>query len=90
MATAPQHNMVMTGAEESGAEEWRCPRCGRRLLLRWRPLFQKLVLEPGDERVRHVGAKGGVAVGPVDVDPGRAASLPADDARWLADNGMDG
>jgi hypothetical protein len=86
MSTATQHTMMRTRSTESGAEEWRCPHCGRRLLLQWRP-FEKVVLEPGDERVQHIGAKGGVGVGMVDV-PSSPVALPEDQVRWLAENGI--
>jgi hypothetical protein len=87
MSTATQHTMMRTGSTESGAEEWRCPHCDRRLLLQWRP-FEKLVLDPGDEQVQHVGAKGGVDVGAVDVRLSCPVVLPEDQARWLAANGI--
>jgi DNA-directed RNA polymerase subunit RPC12/RpoP len=87
MSTGTQHTMMRTGSTKSGAEEWRCPHCGRRLVLQWRP-FQRVVLDPGDERVQHIGAKGGVDAGTVDVRPSSRVTLPEDQARWLAENGM--
>ena len=47
-----------TGAVTS-VEEWTCPACGRRLLVKWRP-FQRMVLEHGDGTVVHTGSKGPV------------------------------
>ena len=44
------HTMTLVGQVESGAEEWVCPRCGRRMLLRWPPDYQKLVLDEGDDK----------------------------------------
>jgi len=77
--------MVLSGQAGPDAEEWACPRCGRRMLLRWPPQFEKLVLEPGDTTAVHVGAKGGVRAGGI-----TAARLPADeDQRWLRENGID-
>ena len=55
------HTMVLVGPRQPGAEEWFCPACGRRLLMEWPPRYAKLVVEPGDEAVTHVGGKGGVA-----------------------------
>lgn len=49
------HDMQMVRAHESGVEEWSCPTCGRRILLRWPPAYEKRVLEPGDEKANHVG-----------------------------------
>jgi hypothetical protein len=87
MSTAARYTMMRTGSTASGAEEWRCTDCSRRLLLQWRP-FEKVVLDPGDERVQHVGAKGGVDVGTVDMHPPYPVALPEDEARWLAENGI--
>ncbi|WUI03219.1 hypothetical protein OHR68_15875 [Spirillospora sp. NBC_00431] len=50
------HEMRMVRIEESGLEEWACPTCGRRMLLRWPPHYEKRVVEPGDERACHVGS----------------------------------
>jgi DNA-directed RNA polymerase subunit RPC12/RpoP len=86
MAATTQHTMMRTGSTPSGAEEWWCPHCGRRLLVQWRP-FEKVVLDPGDERVQHVGAKGGMTVGTADVRP-VPDTLPEEQRRWLAENGI--
>ncbi|WP_250009214.1 hypothetical protein [Actinoplanes sp. M2I2] len=51
------HEMIAVGSSEAGTEEWSCPRCGRRLLLRWPPHFSRTVLHPGDDRVLHVGGR---------------------------------
>jgi len=52
------HEMVLAVTHPSGAEEWFCPVCGRRFLLKWPPAYQKIVLEPGDEYAAHSGSKG--------------------------------
>ncbi|GAA1863641.1 hypothetical protein [Actinomadura bangladeshensis] len=38
----------------SGLEEWACPSCGRRILLRWPPHYVKHVLDHGDEEACHI------------------------------------
>jgi hypothetical protein len=85
------HQMKRAGIRENGAEEWLCRSCGRHLLLRWSPEYQKLVLEPGDEYATHAGATAGVQLGPLEVvapvDP--LAGPGSDWRRWLADNGID-
>ena len=89
---ADKHEMVLSSRVEQGveqgaeqAEEWTCPRCGRRLLLRWPPHLEKLVLEHGDVTAIHVGGKGGVRAGGI-----TAASLPPGaDGQWLHDHGID-
>ncbi|WP_131736818.1 hypothetical protein [Actinomadura roseirufa] len=52
MRKAHEMRMVRTG--KSGLEEWVCPTCGRRLMLRWPPHYEKVVAEPGDEEAGHV------------------------------------
>ena len=51
------HQMVLETTHSSGAEEWYCPTCGRRFLLRWPPTYEKVVIEPGDEFAAHSGSK---------------------------------
>jgi hypothetical protein len=46
----------------SGAEEWACAECGRRILMQWPPNYKRVVLEPGDEFAIHSGSKGGLNV----------------------------
>src|SRR5262245_23033894 len=52
------HQMLLETTHNSGAEEWYCPTCGRRFLLRWPPSYEKVVIEPGDEFATHSGSKG--------------------------------
>lgn len=84
-----RHEMIRSGSGESGAEEWVCPTCGRRMLLRWPPHYEKLILEHGDEAAIHVGGKGGLRVGEVAVDPASVAEVPLAERQWLRDNGID-
>jgi len=74
-----RHEMILVGSTESGAEEWACPSCSRRMLLRWPPNYEKLVLEHGDENVIHVGGKGGLRVGKAVVAPAAEAEVPGAD-----------
>jgi hypothetical protein len=84
-----RHEMILVGSAESGAEEWACPACGRRMMLRWPPDYQKLVLEYGDDTAIHVGGKGGLQVGQAVVTPATAGDVPSDEQQWLRDNGID-
>jgi hypothetical protein len=66
------HTMIYTGehagGEYDGAEEWRCPVCGRDMLFEYDPPGM-IVLEPGDANAGHNGSRGGlVIVGRVDVE----------------------
>ncbi|MFI0408975.1 hypothetical protein [Actinomadura sp. 3N508] len=67
------HEMRMVRIDESGLEEWACPTCGRRMLLRWPPHYEKQIVDPGDERAGHVGSSSTTA----DTPPGTPAGTPA-------------
>jgi hypothetical protein len=82
-----RHEMILIGCLESGAEEWSCPHCGRRMLLRWPPVYERLITEHGDVNAIHVGGKGGVQVGDVALTP--APNVLGTDLQWLRDNGID-
>ncbi len=85
VTVAEKHEMVLSDRLAAGAEEWACPRCGRRLLLRWPPHYEKLVLEPGDMTAIHVGGQGGVRAGSLTAGP----ALAGVDREWLTGNGID-
>lgn len=88
--TVPEHHdMVLAGRTESGTEEWMCPTCGRRLLMRWPPRYESIVLDRGDETVVHAGAKGGALMRETEVTYGPSADLSDSEARWLRGNGID-
>ncbi|MBV2154292.1 hypothetical protein [Kitasatospora sp. SUK 42] len=95
------HEMKFVARLVSGADEWSCPTCGRRVTLRRLPEPELTVLDPGDESAVHVGviepdARAAAAaeqygLGPVQNIP-RPPSPPAPDAadrRWLAEIGID-
>ena len=63
MNSQQNHEMQLAIEHVSGAEEWNCPTCGRRLLISWQPSFKKIVLEGGDEFSIHRGGKGGLIMG---------------------------
>ena len=81
--------MILNGRAESGAEEWVCPTCGRRMLLRWPPEYEKLVLDHGDDSAIHVGGKGGVQVGGLVIAPTLEGDMQSSEREWLRDNGID-
>ncbi|WP_354640877.1 hypothetical protein [Kitasatospora camelliae] len=62
------HEMKLTGRLASGADEWSCPTCGRRIALRRPPEPELTVLDPGDESAVHVGV----------IEPGPAATAAAE------------
>jgi hypothetical protein len=77
----------------SGAEEWHCPTCGRRMIMQWPPKYKKIVLEPGDEQASHAGGKGGLQIGNTLIAPAEDSLLAeqsrSDFARPLDDTTPD-
>lgn len=57
------HIMIVEKTHSSGADEWFCPTCGRRLILQWPPNYKKIVLVEGNENATHSGGKGGLSIG---------------------------
>jgi hypothetical protein len=51
------HGMRFERLHASGAQEWFCPICGRRLLMQWPPAIETKVLVPGDQNACHTGGK---------------------------------
>lgn len=91
------HRLRMIRVEESGLEEWACPVCGRRMLLRWPPDCHKEVVDPGDEEACHVADDAGAsAFSPARPGAGRGAGEPArprsaaatPTRRWLRETGI--
>ncbi|MFJ2776249.1 MULTISPECIES: hypothetical protein [unclassified Kitasatospora] len=99
------HEMKFVGRLASGADEWSCPTCGRRVTLRRLPDPELTVLDPGDESAVHVGviepdaraaeAAERYGLGPVQEiprpprPPATATTPDAADRRWLAEIGID-
>ncbi len=69
-----RHEMILTGEVDSGAEEWFCLSCNRRMLMRWTPEFDTLLLEHGDDTAIHFGGKGGLQLNDVVVATEQAES----------------
>lgn len=77
--------MILEGSRPSGAEEWSCPECGYRFVVRWLPQFDRVVLDEGDVRATHVGTKGGLRLDGVDL----THTPDAEGRKWLNDIGID-
>ncbi len=89
-----RHEMILETTHASGAEEWYCPTCGRRMTITWQP-WKKIILEPGDIYAAHGGSKGILSIGPLMINPVNEPGLlseatpPVEDpylapwARWL-------
>jgi hypothetical protein len=78
--------MTLDSDPDSETERWVCPTCGRIMIVRWSPDFERMTLEAGDEYALHSGGKGGAQVRSValemsDGDRDRAART------WLSELG---
>ncbi|MER7186469.1 hypothetical protein ABT404_44610 [Streptomyces hyaluromycini] len=93
------HEMQLVNTLASGAEEWFCPSCRRRILMQWPPQYELVVLERGDETVTHAGGKGGLSIvrtevptaptAPTVPQPLAMSSGPGpEDSRWLREIGI--
>ena len=62
-----QHVMILEATRPSGAEEWYCPTCGRRLLVTWAPSHKRVTLAQGDPYASHRASKGeGFSLGSIE------------------------
>src|ERR1051325_3958018 len=89
-----RHEMVLESTDVSGEEEWNCPTCGRRILIRWEPKFKGTVLKTGDEYASHSGGKGGLQMGSMQVTP--TVNLISENdpslapwTRWINEDGFE-
>jgi len=69
------HEMRLDKTHSSGADEWYCPTCGRRLLMYWPPAYRRVVLNAGDEQAIHSGGKGDLQMRPPYVNAADEPSL---------------
>jgi hypothetical protein len=76
MISHQNHEMQLEIRHESGVEEWYCPTCGRRTFMQWTPIFNKVVLEVGDESAIHTGSTGGLYMSPTQVGSADELELP--------------
>ena len=61
------HEMVLEMTHPSGMQGWRCPTCGRRILLFVPPTNEMVVVETGDLNASHSGSSGSLRVGAIRV-----------------------
>lgn len=64
-----RHEMILETTHSSGAEEWYCPTCGRRMTITWHP-WKKILLEQGDMYAAHSASKGGLLLGSLGITQG--------------------
>jgi hypothetical protein len=75
--------MILQGDVDSGAEEWFCPSCGRRMLMQWTPRFDTLLREHGDDDDAHFRRKAGLRRNDGVVAPELASTVTGSETRWL-------
>jgi hypothetical protein len=61
------HEMILEMTHPSGMQGWRCPTCGRRMLLFVPPDNDMIVIEEGDQYASHSGSTGDLRIGAVRV-----------------------
>lgn len=86
-----QHEMYLEKRHETGDEEWVCPTCGRRFIMQYHPLYQKLdlrVLKAGNEAVSHVGSKGGISMGKTQVSKRDEEPILSEDMQAALDEAL--
>ena len=55
MGAEQSHEMRLETVHPSGAQEWLCPQCGRRFVAQWEPIFRRVILAQGQDKVAHTG-----------------------------------
>jgi len=76
MNSQQNHEMQLETEHASGAEEWYCPTCGRRMTITWQP-WKKIILEPGDIYASHGGSKGILKIGRLQIDQANEYDPPS-------------
>ncbi len=62
MHSHDQHVMTMVAEYADGSQEWHCPTCGRRIVMKWPPDYNRAILEEGDPNAVHSGEVSGVHI----------------------------
>ena len=70
------HEMSLETTYPSGAQEWFCPFCARRVILDLEPTLSYLVLDEGDINVTHTGDTGDLRVGPLQTQNDGEPDIP--------------
>lgn len=73
-----RHRMVLMGSREAGTDEWYCPICGRRFLMKWPPNYHRTILEAGDETAVHCSSSGELEILAAQTDQEEAGSSSDD------------
>lgn len=84
-----QHTMQLVETHPSGAEEWACPICDRRIILQWQPNYRRVTLNAGNQNAIHHGNKGGLQMQTAQVAEQKEQIL-SDELREAIDQFMSG
>ena len=77
------HTMVCIEQKSPGVSYWVCQKCGRTLLIRFKP-YARMVVVAGDDSVQHTGSIGGIQmVADVEQEPS------GEDLEWLESAGIE-
>ena len=83
MSDTERHDMQLQQSFPSGAQEWLCTTCKRRVVIESGSNRVKIIaLEPGDERAIHSTSSGGLRVAASQARESDGASGP-DRSGWL-------
>jgi hypothetical protein len=83
-----KHEMVLETTHPSGAEEWYCPTCERRMTITWQP-WKKIILEPGDIHATHGGSKGMLKIGLLQINQEHGDGPPSATEPFVEDPSLD-
>jgi hypothetical protein len=84
------HQMELVRRDSREGDEWHCPTCGRRIVLRMPPHYTRRVVEAGDEQAMHAGMKGMTTIQPAVDEWAAVVDSEVDDWRsWLEDGGLE-
>lgn len=82
-----EHHEMTRTAECDGLYVFECPQCGRKMLIRFLPKFEKTVVNDGDIHAVHTGGMGGASMGSARVTP--KPGWTGKDHEWLDEMGVD-
>ena len=84
MDPSEQHEMQLSATYSSGAEEWYCPTCRRRILLNVPPNGDMIILETGDTQASHSGSRGGLRFASVTQEQCAGDDVPVENlGSWM-------
>lgn len=72
------HELYLSQVYPSGAEEWYCPTCGRRLIVEWREGFEStVIINYGNKDAVHTGTRHKDPPNTVESEPSTPTVEPA-------------